>query len=131
MEFNKQDYIKYRLKRADETISDAVVLFKCKSWNSCMNRLYYAAFYAVNALLLSININAKTHNGVRRMFDLHFIKTNVVSKKSGNLFSVLSNMRAKGDYIEFVEFDKDTISPLLKEVKDFIEEIKSKIKYHE
>lgn len=111
MEYNKQDYINYRLKRATESVDDARVLIKTKSWIAGMNRLYYAAFYAVNALLFSKDINVKIHNGVRRMFDLHFVKTGIVSKESGKFYSNLLNLRGEGDYMEFIEFDEDIVIP--------------------
>lgn len=63
-----KDYIKYRVDRAEITFQDAVILYNTKSWNSCINRLYYASFYMVNALLLINEIEAKTHNGVRIAF---------------------------------------------------------------
>lgn len=35
-----------------------------KKWNSAVNRLYYAVYYAVSALLVKNEIEAKTHAGV-------------------------------------------------------------------
>jgi uncharacterized protein (UPF0332 family) len=128
MEYSKADYIKYRLKRADEETLAAQTLVAEQLWNSALNRLYYAAFYAVNALLLSKDISVKTHHGLKRMFDLHFVKTGIVSKESGIVFTTLYTMRGEGDYSDFMEFEKETVVPLMQEVIDFIEEIKSKIK---
>lgn len=42
--YNKEDYIKYRLEKADETLIAAQVLLQNKLWNSVVNRLYYACF---------------------------------------------------------------------------------------
>lgn len=91
------DYIKYRLDRAIETLNDAKVLFHSKSWNSCINRLYYASYYAVTALLLKNKYETNTHRGVKSQFGLHFIKTEIVSKEYGKLFSDLADWRYKGD----------------------------------
>ncbi|MDR2058337.1 MAG: HEPN domain-containing protein [Dysgonamonadaceae bacterium] len=44
-----------------------------------MNRLYYACYYAVTALLINSGIEAQTHAGVRRMLALHFTKTEKLS----------------------------------------------------
>lgn len=58
------EYVKYRLKKADETFEVAELLIENKKWNSAINRLYYAAYYAVSALLVQAGINTKTHSGV-------------------------------------------------------------------
>jgi uncharacterized protein (UPF0332 family) len=44
--------VTYRLVRARETLEDARILADAGRWDSCVNRLYYACFYAVTALLL-------------------------------------------------------------------------------
>jgi hypothetical protein len=43
----------YRLQRARETVEEARVLLETDHANACVNRLYYACFYAVSALLLT------------------------------------------------------------------------------
>ncbi len=50
---NQQDYISYRLQKADESFADAELLAENGRWNSVVNRLYYASFYSVISLLLS------------------------------------------------------------------------------
>jgi uncharacterized protein (UPF0332 family) len=51
-ELTKREYIKYRLEKSDESLNDAKLLAQNQRWNACVNRLYYACFYAVMALLL-------------------------------------------------------------------------------
>ena len=47
-----QALINYRLQRADETLEEARLMQNVAHWNTCANRLYYARFYAVSALLI-------------------------------------------------------------------------------
>ena len=47
-----QELVTYRLQRAEETLEEARVMQNIGHWNACANRLYYAAFYAVSALLV-------------------------------------------------------------------------------
>ncbi len=49
---NIQELINYRLHRAYETLEEARLMQDIGHWNTCANRLYYAAFYAVSALLI-------------------------------------------------------------------------------
>jgi len=60
----KEDIIAYRLKRARETFEDAEILADHAKWNSSVNRLYYACYYAVIALLLKYGFKTSTHSGV-------------------------------------------------------------------
>ena len=53
---NIDEYIKYRFKRAEESLDDALILIENKKWNTAINRLYYSCFYAVISLLLKNNI---------------------------------------------------------------------------
>jgi len=46
----KEDYIYYRLKSSKESLEAARILAKEEHWNSAINRLYYACFYAISAL---------------------------------------------------------------------------------
>ena len=77
------DYIKYRLSRAKETFEEAQLLATKARWNGCVNRLYYACFYAVSALLYKHGINSKTHSGTNTQFAHHFVKSEKASKEAG------------------------------------------------
>ena len=57
---NKDEYIKYRFKRAEESLDDALILIEKNKWNTAINRLYYSCFYAVIALLLNNDIETRT-----------------------------------------------------------------------
>lgn len=87
MNGTKEDLINYRLNRAWETYDDARILAQNHKWNSAMNRLYYAAYYAVMALLLSANLKPTTHNGAKSNFTSHFIKTSLVPKEYGKIYA--------------------------------------------
>ena len=68
-EWNR-DLIQYRIDRALETLEDARILQKSKRWKACVNRLYYACYYAVSALLLQKGLFSSKHTGIRSMFNL-------------------------------------------------------------
>jgi uncharacterized protein (UPF0332 family) len=122
---DQNDYISYRLQRASDTLNDAKLLADNGRWNSCINRLYYASFYAVSALLYFHSIETKTHKGVRIKFMSDFIKTGLFDKDFGNLFSDLFDWRQEGDYSDFVAFDKDLTIPLINKSEEFLATIKT------
>ena len=128
MNDNINELIKYRIERAYETLADARILAESKRWNSCINRLYYASFYSVNALLLKNNVRTHTHNGCKTKFHGDFIKTSIIDKKFGKLYSDLFDWRQEGDYADFVSFDQETVEPLLEQTEHLIRIVEDLIK---
>ena len=58
------ELIKYRLKEAEDSIKEAEVLLKeDMSMRAVMNRLYYAMFYSVLALLQEKEMGTSKHAG--------------------------------------------------------------------
>jgi len=116
-----RDLIFYRLGRAHETYEEALLMQRESHWNACANRLYYACFYAVSALLASKGLSSNKHSGVKALFNQHFIKTGLVSKENGKLYNQLFEERQEGDYVDFVYLDKNTVEPWIPRIKEFIE----------
>lgn len=119
----REDYIAYRIESSWRTFNDAKSLAEIQSWNSSINRLYYACFYAVLALFSKLEINSNTHSGVKTQFSLHFIKTGKLNKSMAILFSDLFDYRQKGDYGDFYDFEEKTVRELIPKVEQFIKEI--------
>jgi uncharacterized protein (UPF0332 family) len=125
MKGTKEDYIKYRITKSDEALDDASLLSQNKRWNSCVNRLYYSCFYLVSALLYKEGIKAETHKGARTAFFQHYIKTDILHKDLGILYSNLFDWRHESDYADFIDFDEETVKPLLESVLSFNNSVKS------
>jgi uncharacterized protein (UPF0332 family) len=123
----KKDYIAYRIARAGHALTDARLLADNGSWNSTVNRLYYACYYMVSALLLQNNINARTHTGCKTQFGLHFVKTGKVPLEQGRLYADLMDWRQKGDYGDMFDFDMETVQPLFVPVENLLNTIKALI----
>jgi len=124
---SKEDLIKYRINRAKDTLDDAMILADKGKWNSTINRLYYAVYYAVMALLLKNDIKPATHNGAKSNFSEHFIKTGLIPLRFGKMYSQLFTWRQKGDYDDFFDFEKEKVYPYFEPVKELIEIIEAKI----
>jgi uncharacterized protein (UPF0332 family) len=109
----KADLVNLRIDLAKKTLSE-VELYQVPNqlWNTAVNRLYYACFYAIIALLHNYGLDTKTHKGVLTMFGLHFIKTGKIDKESGKFFTDLFEMRQDADYEAGVEYEKEDVLPL-------------------
>jgi uncharacterized protein (UPF0332 family) len=81
--------ISYRLQKMREALSDAQLLAAHQRWAACANRLYYACYYAVLAVLHSRTLSAKTHSGVRRLLGKEFVARGLVSKDMAEIFNTL------------------------------------------
>jgi uncharacterized protein (UPF0332 family) len=75
------DLVVYRLQRAGQTLEDARILANASRWNPCVNRLYYACFYAVSALLIQNGLSSSKHTGVRSLFNRHYVRAGKVPKE--------------------------------------------------
>jgi len=120
-----QELVDYRLRRARETLEEAQIMGSIGHWNACANRLYYAAFYAVSALLVKEGLTATKHSGVKALFNRHYVKTRKVSKEMGRLYSRLFDLRQEGDYLDFVSLEEEKVAPLVEATANFIEAIRS------
>jgi len=120
---DKKELVSYRIARARETFKEVNLHIENKLWNTAINRLYYACYYAVTALLVNNDIKAQTHAGVRQMFGLHFVKTGIVDIELGKFFSELFDMRQTGDYEDYIEFMETDVLDLMKPAEDLITKI--------
>ncbi len=116
------------MQRATDTLKEAEVMRREGFYNAAINRLYYACYYAVVALLLQNDIQTQTHNGVKTMLGLHFVSTGKLPLRIGKTFSTLFEKRHSGDYDDFVYCDEDLVNDLYPQAKAFIEAIDKLLK---
>lgn len=83
-------------KARDVGLSDAAVI----------NRLYYAAFHAVQAALYDRGFDPSSHGGVLSLFGSEIIAVDDAPRRHGRFFSQLSELRKQADY-GYDELDED------------------------
>lgn len=124
----KSEIVSYRIKNARKTFNEIQILVENQMWNTAMNRLYYSCYYAVIALLVSIDVKTLTHSGVRRMFSLHFVKTGHISQELSKFYSDLFDMRHSGDYGDFFDFEKEDVLSFVEPARKLIGKIEKLLK---
>jgi len=122
-EKDRTELVKYRISKAKETLDEIPIHIENKLWNTAINRLYYACYYAVIALLIDKDIKATTHAGARQMFGLHFVKPGIVEKDLGKFYSDIFDMRQKGDYEDYIEFGQEDVLDMVEPAKKLIDNI--------
>lgn len=118
-----EDLIAYRLQRAHETLKEADYNAQGDYYNAAVNRLYYACYYAASALMVSNNLEAASHKGIKTMLGLKFIKTGLLEPKYGRIYQQLFENRQSGDYEDFVYCDKELYDMLRPQAEDFVNKI--------
>ncbi len=122
-EQSRASLVNYRLERASEALEEADILKKESHFNAAINRLYYACFYAVSALLVSKGIATQTHSGVKITLGMHFVSQGLLANEHGKTFSRLFEIRHSGDYDDFVYCDKELVEEYQPKAEKFIKAI--------
>ena len=124
MKQDRDTIARYRLERAFETLEEAKLLFDGKKYVGAINRIYYAMFYAINALLILEGYSSSKHSGVMSLFNKHFVRAGIVSKEAGRFFQEMFVFRSKGDYGDFKTFTKEEAKSALNKCAKYLEELK-------
>ena len=113
----------YRLEKATDTLKEVKGVGNLGYWSLAANRLYYAAYYACVALLVSRGIETTTHKGAIRMISLKFVTENILSTDDAKLLGRLFSMRQTGDYEDLFDWEETDVVPLIPKVEDLIQRI--------
>ena len=119
----KRALIEYRMERARESLDDAKMTLEAGRIYTCVNRLYYACFYAVSALLLTRGLSTSKHGYLRSLLHREFVKKGLMPKDLGTHFDLLFDNRHKGDYEDFVKFEAEDVAGWLKPTDEFVDHI--------
>lgn len=131
MSINKEErtiIVNLEIEKARKTFSEIEVLRQAGLWDNIANRLYYAAFHAVSALLINDGHQVGTHQGAVVMLHQYYVKTGILSKEDGSFYSQLQTLREKSDYnCTYYATEEDT-APRIALAEAFIEKVIGLIK---
>ena len=116
------------MERANESFEDANILANAQRWHACINRLYYACFYAISALLLCDGLTSSKHTGIRSLFNKNYVRSGLVSKEIAAIYNDLFERRQEGDYLDFINYNESQVLPWLSKVRKLIDYISMLIK---
>ena len=115
------------LEKSDKTLAEMEVQLQNRLWGLAANRLYYALFHAVSALLISERHEVGTHRGAVNKFSLFFVKSELFSVAEGKLYSQLQKLREDGDYNCSIDIDQADVEEKVKPTLRLIGHIKKYI----
>jgi uncharacterized protein len=125
IEEKRGELAKYRIKQAEESLEEARYLLSGnQSPRSVINRLYYAMFYAVLALLVYEPYSSSKHSGVLSYFNRRFIKEGIFEKELGRHINEAFELRQQEDYREYTTLSIDQVIPSIEKADRFVKAIK-------
>jgi uncharacterized protein (UPF0332 family) len=126
MLFGKELYYKRAIKelnRAEKALLAAQILLERDLLEDCVSRAYYAVLHAAKAALALSEVEADTHNGVRRMFGLHLVKTGKMEKEFAKILTAGQEDREIGDYEIDIEIEEERARQRVNEARKFVQRI--------
>ena len=120
MNNNRIEMAKYWMEKAKKSFATAKNEYSRKNIDFCVNRLYYAAFYAVSSVLILKGKSYKKHSAVRVALHRDFVKLGIIPIEYSKLYDALLRDREEADYVAFVDFDFEVIKEELNQTEDFI-----------
>lgn len=125
MPLNKDELIRYRIERCNETIIETEEAIRNNHFHLAVNRIYYAIFYAISALAIKDDFSTSKHHQLLGWFNKQYVSTNIISKDLGKIYRDAFTNRMLGDYDDFIEFEEAKIRNNFNKAKSFINEIKA------
>lgn len=116
---NRKQLVQYWWSKAQDSLSSARREFKANELSFAMNRVYYAAFYAVSAALLERDTSFKKHSGVRSAFHREFIKSGTLNTEWSKFYDRLFEDRQESDYIALTTFDHTYVENQINQCAEF------------
>lgn len=108
------------MEKAQVTFHEAEMNATMGLWSVVSNRLYYAIYHTVIALLVSEGIQVGTHQGAQNQFGRYFVTTGKFSLDEAKLYTLLLNIRQKADYNCSYNTNAEEMNPLIPRVQEFI-----------
>ena len=115
------------LEKVDKTLAQLDVQIREQLWDMAANRLYYALFHAVSAMLIHDHHEVGTHRGAVNKFSLFYVKAGIFTAAEGKLYSQLQQLREDGDYNCSIDVDQSDIEEKVEPARALIDKIKQYI----
>jgi uncharacterized protein (UPF0332 family) len=124
----RNEEIDLKIQRALAALDDARFLAQSGRNHSAVNRLYYAAFYALSALAQANGFDTGKHSQLIGWFNKNFVNSGRIDRETGKTAHTLFDMRTKSDYDVFADFDDEEMKEIIERTKSFVEKILGTIK---
>lgn len=101
MQDKNRDLARYRHELSKETLANAKLCMENRFYRDAINRSYYAAFYAVRAVLAVENTDFKRHKDVMAYFNKTYVASEIFPRELGRRLGRIQMVREDSDYSDF------------------------------
>lgn len=122
------DLCRYRLKNSKGSMEVAEDCLAKGHYKDAINRSYYAAFYAIKAVLALEEVDFKRHKDVIAYFNKAYVAAGVMPKEIGRKVARLQQKREKSDYDDFYIASKEETVEQIEGTKETIAAIRDYLK---
>lgn len=119
----KIELSKRRLEVAHERMNTAGILLDVGDYKAVANRLYYAVFSAMRAVLALDGFDSKKHSGIIARFRQSYIKTGTFSTEMSKIIDDLEVIREDSDYDDFYIISKEDVMLQYQRAEFFVSEV--------
>ena len=124
MDNRQKDLSNYRIAEADDSLKVAEHCLKEGLYKDSINRSYYAAFYAVKAVLALNTVDFRRHKDVMGYFNKEYVAKEIFPREIGRKLGTLQRVREKSDYDDFYIASKDKANEQFQTAELVIMEVK-------
>lgn len=128
MDERQKDLSIYRIQEAYDSLKVAKHCLNENLYRDSINRSYYAAFYAVKAVLALSTVDFKRHKDVMAYFNKEYVAAGTFSREIGRKLGTLQRVREKSDYDDFYIASREkaleqyeTAQQVIEVVKQYLE----------
>lgn len=126
----KIELSKRRLEIAHERLTTAKAMLELGDYKASANRLYYAIFSAMRAVLALDGFDSKKHSGIIARFRQSYIKTGIFSTEMSKIIDDLEVIIEDSDYDDFYIISKEDIKIQSQKAEHFISEVEKYLEKH-
>jgi uncharacterized protein (UPF0332 family)/predicted nucleotidyltransferase len=104
-------------------LKTAQLTLGAEDYVSSINRSYYAAFYAANALLATLGLQRSKHSAVKAVLHQRFIKPGLIEAEYGDWYDKLFERRMKSDYEIMQVYERTDAQLALDAARSFVAQV--------
>lgn len=123
MDNKRKDLAGYRMNQSKDSLKAAKICFENNILKDAINRSYYAAFYAIKAVLALEEVDFRRHKDVIAYFNKTYVATRMFPKELGRKTARLQQIREKSDYDDFFIISRNDAQLQMESAELIIKEV--------
>ncbi|HEY3351874.1 MAG TPA: HEPN domain-containing protein [Polyangia bacterium] len=117
---NRRANVAADVSRGQEALESAELLLDAGKHADAVARAYYAIHHFARALLLTRDIEVRSHEGLRSQFGLHLVRTGLMAPRYGKLLAQVQRFRELADYESTFDFTREHAEEEVRAAREFV-----------